>query len=101
MQELLFGINLADYMHNLGFLPCPSYLVLCMKQMVRPEDGFEYYAYFLIYVDNLMVIHHYAESVIWRMDKYFKLKPSSTSDPDIYLGAKLKKMRLENELWSW
>ena len=42
-----------------------------------------------------MVIHHDAESVLQRIDKYFKLKTSSIGDPDSYLVAKLKKMRLE------
>ena len=69
--------------------------------MVRPRYGFDYYAYVLIYVDNVMVIHHDTESVLWRINKYFKLKPSSIGDPDIYLGAKLKKMRLENGVWGW
>ena len=35
------------------------------------------------------------------IDKYFKLKPSSIGDPDIYLGSKLNKMRLENGVWAW
>ena len=48
-----------------------------------------------------MVIHHDTESVLWRIDKYFKLKPSMIGDPDIYLGDKLKKMRLENGVWAW
>ena len=48
-----------------------------------------------------MVIHHDTESVLWRINKYFKLKPSSIGDPDVYLGAKLKKMRLENGVWGW
>ena len=55
---------------------------------MRPEDGFDYYAYVLIYVDNVMVIHHDAESVLRRIDKYFKLNPSLIGYPEIYLGAK-------------
>ena len=80
-------------MYNLGFLPCPSEIDLWMKPMVRPEDRFEYYAYVPIYADDVMVIHHDAEIVLCIMYKYFKLKPSFISNPDIYLGAKLKKMR--------
>ena len=69
--------------------------------MVSPKDGFYHYTYVLIYVDDVMVINHDAESVLLRIYKYFKLKPSSIGDPDIYLGAKLKKMRLENGVWGW
>ena len=69
--------------------------------MLRPEDGFDYYAYVLIYVDDVMVIHHDAESVLWKIYKYSKLNPSSIGNPDIYLGAKLKKMKLGNGIRSW
>ena len=30
-----------------------------------------------------------------------KLKEISVSDPDIYLGAKLKKVRMDNDVWCW
>ena len=46
-----------------------------MKPMVSSDDGFNYYAYVLIYVDGAMVVHHDAEIVIRRIDNYFKLKP--------------------------
>ena len=46
-----------------------------------------------------MVIHHDAESVLRRVDKYFNLNPSYIGDPEIYLGDKLNKMRLENGVW--
>ena len=89
-----FQNHLADCIHNLVLLPCPVDLYLCMKTMMRPEDGFDYYAYVLIYVDYVMVIHNDAESVLRRIDNYFKLKPTLIGDPDIYLGAKLKNMRI-------
>ena len=91
-----FRNHLADYMNQLGFLPCTSDLDLLMKTMVRSDDGFNYYAYFLIDVDDVMFIHHDAKSVLSRIDKYFKLKTISIGDPEIYLGAKLKKTRPEN-----
>ena len=91
-----FRNHLIYCMHHLGFLPCPADLYLWMKPMERPEDGFNYYADVLIYVDDVMVIHHAVESVLRIIYKYFKLKPSSIGDPDIYLGAKLYKMRPDN-----
>ena len=81
-------------MNPLLFLPCLVDLNLWMNPMVRPKDGFEHYAYVLIYVDDVTIIHHDAECMLWRIDKYFKLKLRSISDPDIYLGAKLNNMRL-------
>ena len=72
-----------------------------MNPVVRSEDGFEIYAYVLIDVEDIMVIHNDTNSVLCRIDKYFKLNPSLIVNPDIYLGAKLKKMRLENGVWGW
>ena len=83
-----FRNHLADYMHYLVFLPYTSNLDLLMKPMVRLEYGFECYAYVLIYVGDAMVIHNDAEGVLWQINKYFKLKPSSIGNPDIYLEAK-------------
>ena len=48
-----------------------------------------------------MVIHHDADSVLRQINKYFKLKPSSIGYPEIYLGANLKKMQLENGVLEW
>ena len=35
------------------------------------------------------------------VDKYFNLKPDSVRKPDIYLGAKVRQMKLENGVWAW
>jgi hypothetical protein len=40
---------------------------------------------------DVMVIHHDSLSILARLDKYFKLKPSSVGDPTMYLGATVKK----------
>ena len=72
-----------------------------MKPMVRPEGGLKYYAYVLIYVDDVMVIHHDYESVLIRIENILKLSTSSIGDPNIYIGAKLNITRLENGVWTW
>ena len=63
-----------------------------MKPEIDP-DGEEYYSYILCYLDDVLVVHHNAMITLINIDKYFKLKPSSIGDPDIYLGAKLKYTR--------
>ena len=88
-------------MHHLVLLTCSANLEFFNKSNGEARYGFEYYAYVLIYVDDVMVINHDAESVLLRIYKYFKLKPSSIGDPDIYLGSKLNKMQLANRVWAW
>jgi hypothetical protein len=82
-----FRNYLADCMRHLGYVPCLADPDLWMKPMIRPDIGTEYYAYLLTYVDNVLSIAHHASDVLQRIDKYFKLKPGSLGDPDIYLGV--------------
>ena len=64
--------------------------------MTRPDDGFEYYAYALLYVDDILMIHHDAMNALKQINKAFTLKPDSVGDPDIYLGAKFQTTKLKN-----
>ena len=48
-----------------------------------------------------MVVHHDALDVLMNIDKYFKFKPNSIGDPDIYIGAELKNTRMDNGVWAW
>ena len=53
-----FWNYLADCMHHLVFLMCPADLDIWMNPMLSPNNGFGYYAYFLMYVENVIAIHH-------------------------------------------
>ena len=48
----LFRNHLADYMRHLGYQPCLADPDLWFKAEVQPADGFKYYAYVLLYVDD-------------------------------------------------
>jgi hypothetical protein len=62
--------------------------------MVRPDDGFKNYAYMLCYVDGTLSVHHDAMTALNELDYYFKMKPGSIGDPDMYLGGKLRETTL-------
>ena len=96
-----FSRRLADCMRTLGYTSCKADPDLWFKPMVRPDDGFKYYAYVLLYVDNCLCIHHDATSTLLKIDKYFPMKKDSIGDPDIYLGAKLRKVTLQNGVHCW
>ncbi len=61
----------------------------------------KYYSYIHIYVDDILCIHNDPDSVLSQIDQYFPLKPDSIGELGIYLGAKLKLMQLENDVWAW
>ena len=96
-----FCAHLGKFMKGLGYEPCLTDPNLWMKPEIRPDDHYEYYSYILCYVDNIMVVHHEALSILERIDKYFTLKPTSIGEEDIYLGAKLCKMNFPNVVWCW
>ena len=52
-------------------------------------------------MDDVLLVHHDAMTTLMKIDKYFKLKPSSIGEPDIYIGAKLKYTPAANGVWSW
>jgi hypothetical protein len=55
----------------------------------------------LLYVDDALVVHHDAETMLKQIDKYFQMKPGAIGDPSYYLGARLCSMKLPNGVQAW
>jgi hypothetical protein len=55
----------------------------------------------LIYVDDILCVHHDPGSPLAKLDEYFKMKEGSIQVPTFYLGAKLKKTVLPNGVVTW
>ena len=89
-----FRNHLAQFMRNLGYFPCLADPDLWFKEEIRLSDGAKCYAYFLLYVYDFLVIHHAADTDLYELDHFFKMKSESIGDPHIYLGAKLRKVVL-------
>ena len=96
-----FRNHLASCMTHVGYKQCPADADLWMKPEVRPDDGFKYYAYILLYVDDALVIHHDGMKILEQIDYYFRMKPESMGDPDLYLGCKLRKFAMPNGVEAW
>ena len=76
-----FRAHLASFMRQLGYTSCKADPDLWFKAEIRPDDGFKYYSYILCYVDDILcIVHHDALSVLHKIDKYMRLKPSSVGD---------------------
>ena len=88
-------------MRQMGYTSCKADPDLWYKAETQPEDIFRYYSYILCYVDDILCIHHNAMTVLDQINRYLPLKPTSVGDPDIYLGAKLRKTRLANDVLAW
>jgi hypothetical protein len=68
-------------MNHLGWNPCRADRDLWMKAETRPDDGVLYWAYFLIYVDEILCVHHDHGSPLAKLDEYFKMKEGSIQVP--------------------
>jgi hypothetical protein len=53
-----FRNHLASCMDDLWWKPCLSDRDLYMKEETRPDDGVKYWTYILIYVDDILCVHH-------------------------------------------
>ena len=96
-----FRNPLADFMCHLGYKSCLADPKLWYKPELREEDKYKYYSYVLLYVDDCLCIHHSAEEELNEIEKLFKMKAGSIGDPDIYLGAKVKPMKMNNGVTAW
>jgi len=78
----LFRNHLADCMQHLGWTSCIANRNVWYKAETRPDDGHKYYAYALLYVDDVLMAHHDALTALRDIDKFFKMKEGSIGDPD-------------------
>lgn len=70
----------------------------CIDKKITQPDGIRYYSYTLLHVDDALCIHHDAKSELVKLDSYFKMKPGSTWDPDIYLSTKTIDFLVDNDV---
>jgi hypothetical protein len=88
-------------MKHLGWIPCPDDRYLWIKAETRPDDDVLYWAYILIYVDDILCVHRDPGAPLVKLDEYFKMKEGSIQVPTFYLGSKLKNTALPNGVVAW
>jgi hypothetical protein len=55
----------------------------------------------MIYVDDILCVHHDPGAPLVKLDEYFKMKEDSIQVTTFYLGAKLNKTFLTNGVVAW
>ena len=89
-----FCNHLADCMGTRGYKPCLVDPDVWMKAMTRPDYGFKYHGYMLLYFDDVLSISDNATEILNKLDCYLKMKPGSIGDLDMYFGDKLLEVTL-------
>ena len=82
------------------YLPCRDDPDVWMRK-ARKFNGTEYYEYMLLYVDDCLSIYETPKEAVLQLDKLFNMQTSSIASPNIYLGCKVKNMRLPNMVEAW
>jgi len=87
--------HLAETLYSLGYQSSLEDPDVWYCESSKP-DGFEYYAYILVYVDDILCISHNPEETMRSLSKSFRLKDGYYS-PMRYLGATIKKWKLPSD----
>jgi hypothetical protein len=95
-----FRAHLAETLDGMGYRPTYADPDVWLKPAVKP-DGFEYYEYILCYVDDVLCISHDPMKSMKQIQHDFKLKDDKMAPPDVYLGATIAKMTLDDGTTCW
>jgi len=73
-------------LHDLGFRSNLADPDVWYKQATKP-DGFQYYEYVLVHVDDILVISHHPITTMTALGILNHLKEGSVEVPECYLGV--------------
>ena len=87
----------------LGLKSCQGDTDIWMREATK-TDGTDYCEYVLLYVDDCLLVSKHGEKIlIEEIGNYFKLKEKSIGPPDVYLGGKMRRVKLDNcyKVWAF
>ena len=95
-----FRALLAETLHDLGYSPTKADPDVWLRPAVK-SDGFQYYELVLCYVDDILAISVDPESTLKGLQLTFKLKDDKIEAPEMYLGAQLGRMWVDQvQCWT-
>ena len=65
------------------------------------KDGFKYYEYIFVYVDDLLILSKEPMHWIKRLQAVYDLKDESIGPPELYLGAQIGRTQLPDGTMAW
>ena len=86
---------LAQTIRDMGFLPTRADPDAWRRAATKP-NGFEYYEYLLVYVDDILAISHDPKPIMDALAARYELKEDA-KEPDRYLGAKIDKFHIPGD----
>ncbi|KAI2499224.1 Reverse transcriptase (RNA-dependent DNA polymerase) [Fragilaria crotonensis] len=77
---------------EMGFAPTIADPDVYRRRANAKPDGFKYYEYILVYVDDVLIISHDTDSHLKRIQASYDLNPDSIGPPTRYLGADVRRL---------
>ena len=85
----------------LGFKFCQADPDIWTREATK-IDRTDYWEYVILYVDDCLVVSDHSENMLREeIVKYFKLKDNSIGPPGVYLGGKMRRVKIENFSKAW
>ena len=93
--------HMRKCMKSLNFTSCKGDPDVWRRPAIKP-DGTPYYTYVCLYVDDCLCIDVNPQSVLENeIGKHWIMKPGSIGPPTLYLGNKVSKVTLDNDVECW
>jgi hypothetical protein len=81
--------KLSETLRSMDFVPSYADPDVWYKAAIK-DDGFKYYQYILVYVDDILVVADQPMPIMITIQKAYRLKDEPCQPKD-YLGAKIRK----------
>ena len=81
--------------NDLGYKSTIADQEVYLKPKVKP-DGTKYYAYLIVYVDDVLSIDFNPKEAIDKISNVFRIKEGSVQSPDMYLGMDVRKRTIQD-----
>lgn len=85
MSGAAWHAHCAETLRSMRFTPSLADPDVWYRSAAKP-NGFEYYEYLLVYVDDILIISHDPNPILQCIQKSYRLKEPA-GDPKIFLGA--------------
>jgi hypothetical protein len=88
--------HFAQTLHDLGFKTSYADPDVWMRPGTK-GNGFKYYEYIFVYVDDLLILSHQAMLIVDTLKSQYRLKDEEVGKPKTYLGAYVKQSHLPED----
>ena len=65
-------------------------------KLMKKQNGEEYYAYILIYVDDILIVAEDSRKIMESVRESYKVRDDTIKEPDQYLGADISKVYFDD-----